>query len=204
MASKPLVDVNSLLARAAAAKKPSKSKSKTPEVQIANLDAEVARWLKANQDIANAEAEKALAEKEILPAAFKARKEACRASGSFESSVVVNGAVLVSSQNKYSAILPEQEEALQAAFGDEWDEMFVKTTEIKLTKKATDDPDALRKIIEAVGVDKFSEYLDVTQVYKPTEKLHHGIVLEEKVDAKATKLQEAGILKPYKHSVKPK
>lgn len=198
------LDVGALLKQAASVKKPVKSKSKTPEVQITSLDAEVQKWLKAKQDEENAKAAKGQAEEKILPAALDARKKSCREAGSFESSIVVNQAVLVSTQNKYSPIDLDKEEELKKAFGDDWEKYFTQTTEIALTAKATSDPDTLRKIIEAVGVEKFKEFLDVSQVFKPTEALHHGITMDDKIDAKAQKLVDAGILKPYKASVKAK
>jgi len=198
------IDVTALLASAAATKKPSKSKSKTPEVTLKDIDPNIASWLKAKQEKANAEAAMKQAEEVILPAALKARKDACRSLGAFESSIVINDAVLVSTQNKYSPIATDSKEALDKAFGEDVDKMFTLTTEISLTDRAVADPDALRKIIEAVGVEKFKDFLDVKQVLKPTEALHHGVVMDEKVEAKAQKLLDAGILKPYKASVKAK
>ncbi len=205
MASKnsPL-DVDQLLAQAAQAKKPAKGKSKAPVAELKTLEKPIAQWLKAKQDKANAEAAMTDAEKDIIPAALGARKEACRAAGKFDSSIVVNGALQVSWQNKYSNIPLEEKPTLDKAFGDDVDKYFTKTTEIKLTEKAVNDPETVRKIIEAVGIEKFKEVLEVKQVYKPTEAFHHGCVLDEAVDKKAAKLIDDRVVKPYKAALKQK
>lgn len=202
MAKNPL-DVDALL-NAAAASKPNRTKSKTPEVTIKNLDSEIAKWIAAHQAIATATAELRQAEAAILPAALKARKEACRQMGSFASGAVVNGALMATWQNKYSVIPLEAGADLEKAFGEDWQQYFTKVTEVSLTDKAVQDADALRKMIEAAGAEKFKEYFNVSISFSPTEKLHQGIVMDEKVDTKAQKLLDANILKPYKGAIKPK
>jgi hypothetical protein len=198
------IDVNSLLAQAAATAKPTKSKTKTPTITVDGIDKDLARFLKAKQDKANAEAEMATAEAEILPKALAARVKELRALGRFESAVVVNEAVLLVTQNKYSKVPLDAGDALEKAFGDDMDKLIKKVTEISLSEKAINDPEGLRRIIEAIGVDKFKDYLVVEQYFQPTEALHHGIVMDPKIEAKAKPLLEQKILKPTKPSLRVK
>jgi len=203
MAKAP-IDVNDLLAQAASTAKPSKSKSKTPTITVNGIDKDIADFLKAKQDSKNAEAAMATAELNIMPKALAARVKELRALGRFESAVVLNEALLLVTQNKYSKVPTDAKDALEKAFGDEMDKLVKKVTEIKLSEKAINDPDGLRRIIEALGIDKFKDYLVVEQYYQPTEALHHGIVMDEKIEAKAKGLLEKGILKPTKPSLRAK
>jgi len=198
------IDVNDLLAGLAANKPATKSKSKTPTITVPGIDKDVAAFLKAKQDSKNAAAAQATAEEEIMPKALAARIKELRALGRFESAVVLNEALLLVTQNKYSKVPTDAKDALEKAFGDEMDKLVKKVTEISLSEKAVNDPDGLKRIIEAIGIDKFKDYLVVEQYYVPTEALHHGIVMDEKIEAKAKGLLEQGILKPTKPSLRAK
>lgn len=196
------IDVNALLASAAASKPASKSKSKTPEITVSGIDKDVAAFLKAKQDSKNAEAAMKTAEEAIMPKALAARISELRALGRFESAVVLNKALLLVTQNKYSKVPVDAADVLEKAFGDEMDKLVKKVTEISLSEKAVNDPEGLKRIIEAIGIDKFKDYLVVEQYFQPTEALHHGIVMDEKIEAKAKPLLEQKILKPTKPSLR--
>jgi hypothetical protein len=195
-------DVNAVLKGAATSGSPKKTKSKTPRIQVDRLAPSIAQWLAAKQKAKDAEAEMAQAEAEILPVATEKRKAECRSVGHFETSIVVNDQIQVTTQNKYSPIDPAQKPDIEKVFGDETDKLFKEKTEISLTERALNDPDILRKLIEAVGQERFGEYFAVKQVLAPTQVLHEGIVMDESVDKKAQKLVDAGVLRPYKPSLK--
>jgi hypothetical protein len=198
------VDVNALLADAATAAPATKSKSKAPRVEIKGLEPKIKQWIKAKTDMDNAEAEMKSAAVEIIAAADEAKKAECRKVGKYETSIVINGQVQVVTQNKYSKIDPSKKAEIEKVVGEEeYCKLFTTKTEVELTDAALADGEILKKLIGAVGPDKFKTYFKVSQTLVPTSVLHEGIVMDKELDVKTQKLKDAGILKPYTPAVKP-
>ena len=202
MAKTDELDIDAVLSGAASGKPKGKSKSKTPRVEIPSLVAEVKRWRAAKQATKDAEAEMAAAEEKIIPLAIEHRKKECRREGKFDSAVVVNGEIQVVSQNKYSKIDKGLLAELTKVFGADAEKMFAFKREVSLTQAALNDKEILKKLIAAVGAENFRTFFEVTEFYVPTDVLHEGIVLDESIDKKASRLVEAGVLKQSKPSIR--
>lgn len=179
-------------------------KSKTPHVTAPALQGAINDWIQADGDLKDAQARKETAELAILPQAENLRIDECRREGKFHSSIKLGGekTVLVSTQNKYSKVDSANRETLEEAFGDKTDEYFKAKMEIELTEEALKDEGILQKLIAAVGQENLAKYFKVEQFIMPTETLHEARATDPEIEAKAKTLMDAGILKPYKASVK--
>lgn len=197
----PKNDAMSIFANAAT-KPDKKGKSKTPSVEVSSLDAAIKEWRKADADMDDAKSRKDLAETIILPAAEDQRVNESRTDGEFHSSVRINNQILVSTQNRYTNIASEDRKALEEVFGDKTDAYFKSEMDITLTDAAKNDETILKKLIAAVGEANLPKYFNIKQHIVPTETLHEQRTLDPEVAAKAKKLQDSGILKPYKPAVK--
>lgn len=196
-------NVADVLAKAASQKADSKSaKSKNPVVELPEQRKNIEAWLKAHADLKDAEARKATAEEEIIPAVENERITACRRDGKYYSSVKVGSSISVSVQNRYSPINTSDFPAIEEIFGDKAQDFFSTKTEINLTDAALNDEKIIEKLIAAVGNDKFSLYFNVKQSVVPTEVFHEARAVNVEVGNKAEILKTNGILKPYKASVK--
>jgi len=185
----------------AAKKKTSKSKSKTPDVQRDDLNDALDKWLEASKMEKDAKALKAQAEAAMLDDIEDERIKACRADGEFHSAVKVNGKVTVSVQSRYSSIDPETEDEIKEIVGDKYDEFFKEQTAVSLTPAALADEELLGKLMEAVGED-FERYFKVSQSITPTRAFHEQRATSQDVGELYGKLQDEGLVKPYKPSVK--
>jgi len=162
----------------------------------------IGQWKDAHADLKDAKARMAQAEAQIIPEAEKKRLEEC-AKGEFQSSVAIDGMVVVSTKNQYSPISTEFEEDLQETFGDRYDEFFVKKSEVKVAAKALEDPEFVGKLVETFGSDVFGEYFEVTQKIAPTDAFHQQRSVNDEVREKAQEVMDQGIVKPYKPALKP-
>ena len=111
------LNVGSILAKAASKTESKPSKSKNPVIELPEQKSAIKDWLTASADLKDAEARKATAEESILPAAEKARIEACRRDGKYYSSVKVEDLVTISVQNRYSPINTSDFPAIEDLFG---------------------------------------------------------------------------------------
>ncbi len=196
------LNVGSILAKAASKTESKPSKSKNPVIELPEQKTAIKDWLKAASDLKDAEARKATAEESILPAAEKARIEACRRDGKYYSSVKVEDLVTISVQNRYSPINTSDFPAIEDLFGEKASDFFSTKTEIKLTDAALNDEKIIEKLINAVGEDNFKTFFEVKQSVVPTEIFHEGSAVNAEIGKKADALKANGILKPYKAAVK--
>ena len=185
----------------AAKKKTTKSKSKTPEVQRDDLNEAVDKWLEASKMEKDAKALKAQAEAAMLEDIEEERIKSCRTDGEFHSAIKVNGKVTVSVQSRYSAIETDSEEEIKEVVGEKYDEFFKETTSVALTPAALEDETLLGKLMEAVGED-FDRYFKVNQAIVPTRAFHEQRATSKEVGELFDKLQDEGLVKPVKASVK--
>ena len=184
-------------------KKPTKTQS--PQASIPDLDDTLDKWLKGKQMEKDGKALRSQAETTILPLAAEERRKACRESGTFHSSVVINDKVTVSTQAKYSPIDSDEEEAITEVLGEDgFNKYFKEKTEVKITDGLLNDEDAMEKIIEAVGEDNFSRLFSVKQTLVPTREFYEQSTMDPEVEMKAKQLKDVGILTPYKAAVKSK
>jgi len=196
------VNVASVLSKAAQKVESKPSKSKNPVIELPDKRKAIDTWLKAHADLKDAEARKATAEEEILPAAETERIAACRRDGKYYSSVKIEDKITVSVQNRYSPINTSDFPAIEEVFGDKASDFFSTKTEISLTDAALNDEKLIEKLIAAVGEDKFGLYFNVKQTVVPTETFHESRAVNAEIGTKADILKANGILKPYKAAVK--
>lgn len=196
------INVNDILAKAAAKQDDKPSKNKTPVIELPEQSKYVKDWLKANADLKDADARKKTAEEQILPAVENERITLCRRDGKYYSSVKVEDKITISVQNRYSPINPKDFPSIQDLFGDKAETFFTQKTEISLTDAALNDEKLIEKLIEAVGQDKFQMYFKVEQHVVPTEVFHESRAVNAEIGKKADVLKDQGILKPYKAAVK--
>jgi len=162
----------------------------------------VGQWLDAHKDLKDAKARMAQAEAQIIPEAETKRLEEC-AKGEFQSSVSIDGAIVVSTKNQYSPISTEFEEDLQETFDDRYDEFFVKKSEVKVSPQALQDPEFIGKLVDTFGKEVFGEYFEVNQKIVPTDAFHNQRSTNDEVREKAQEVIDQGIVKPYKPALKP-
>lgn len=196
------INVNDILAKAAAKQEDKPSKNKTPVIELPEQQKNVRDWLKANADLKDAEARKKTAEEQILPAAENERITACRRDGKYYSSVKVEDKITISVQNRYSPINPKDFTTIQELFADKAETFFTQKTAISLTEAALNDEKIIEQLINAVGQDKFQLYFNVEQTVVPTEVFHESRAVNAEIGKKAEILKDQGILKPYKAAVK--
>jgi hypothetical protein len=187
--------------KAAATKKESKSKSKTPQVQRDDLSDPVDKWLEADKMEKDSKALKEQVETVALPEFEAERLKACQRDGEFHSSIKVNGKVTVSVQHRYSSISPDTEAELKKVVGDRYGEFFKAKSSVELTKEAMQDETFLGKVMEAVGAD-FAKFFKVTDEITVTEAFHEQSSTNSVVAEMAKKLIGEGLIKPAKPSIK--
>jgi len=187
---------------AGASKKPAaKRKQDKPEVNDPALDQQIDTWTEARREAARHKSLADTAEAQILAAALPAYREACRQAGRHEASAKVNGRLLMTAANRYSAIPQDQEAELQATFGDDFDRYFKSSMRIALTDEAAADEAFLARLIEALG-DEFARRFVVTRTLTPTEALHLDMVMRPEVEERARPFVESEVIKPAKPSLK--
>ena len=179
-----------------------KKKSDRPEIQDPTLDEAITKWLQAKIDLDSAEATKAIAESVFLTPAVKKIIDASIEGGEPQSSVAINGKVMVSIQNKYSKIAMEVLPRLEEIFGDTFKDYFEEKMDISLTEAALADADLLTKLAEAVGAENIEKYFSVKRYMAPRPNFHHDRLTRKVITTKATKAMEEGILSTPKGSVK--
>lgn len=189
----------------------SKKKSEVPVLEITDpvIAENMAKWAQANKDIDTAEAIKASIESNLLPTAQDFHQKVVSQTRKVPSTVKLNSPtinMLVDvAKNQYKVIQLTEEDKLKTVFGaEDFDQCFVKATEIKLTDAALADKEILVLLIKAVGQENFNKYFEVKRVFKPTEGLHIGRFTDAALKVKADKAIDAGLLAPYKPSFKAK
>jgi len=99
-------------------------------------------------------------------------------------------------KRQYSKIDSGHEEELREIFGDDYDEYFTKKREIKLTSHALDDMEIIKKLIKAVGKDKFPKYFEVKDCIVPTARFHDDRFVEN--DRRISEVIAEEVVRPYK------
>ena len=212
---KQTVDPMAILDSAAKTPKKKKGKSKTPVIEITKdhtddveaVEQAINAWRDAKERKKDAEADIAIAEEVILPPAVKARREHIQNTGTYTTSVSVNGQIKMMHSKRYSDISVEHEDELREMFGDDkYDDYFVKHTQISFTEEAAMDREILMAIIKAIGEEKFRKVFDVVQTIKLLG--HDGDVpplvrdrdANEEVSELHDQAVQEGLIKPYKAS----
>jgi hypothetical protein len=181
----------------------SKKKTDKPEINDPGLEQAVGDWLKAKATETSAAADKALAEAIFLSPAVQKIIDASNEGGQPESSVIINGKVMVSIQDRYGKIGIESVVTLTEIFGEEGvKEYFEEKMEISLTEAALADDQLLSKLVAAVGQDNLERYFDIKRYMAPRPNFHHDRLTKKSITAKATRAMDAGVLTTPKGSVK--
>jgi len=181
-----------------------KSKSKTPEVQIPALSAVVDELLK---QFAVSKAAERLVDQGKADVAAKAEPERVALSrklGELQESIRVNGAVTFVQPHGYKNIALEKGQELVVLFGDErFNEFFEVKNEVKVA-----DEDAFAKIqddvvaiCKAKGLDPATMF-SVKQVLSPTRALTTARVMRDDIAALFAKAQAEGLISPKAPTVK--
>jgi hypothetical protein len=185
----------------AAKKKTTKSKSKTPVVHRDDLDEAIDKWLSGDKKEKEGKAEKAQAESVMLPEAEEERVKACMDEGTHHSGVKLNDKVTISVQSRYTKISTDSEDEIREIVGDKYDEFFKEKSKVELTAAALADEELLDKLAKAVG-DDFDRYFSVSEEIVPTKAFHEQRATSTDVREMFEKLEDEGLVKPYKAAVK--
>ena len=203
----PAVDVGSLIASGAKKKKATKSKSKTPVIDLTdeNEVEAIAQWLDAKEREKTAKSDKELAQEVLMSSAMAKRREHIQESGSHTRAVKLNGKITMTCSKRYSDIPTDNEEELREIFGDEeYDKFFVTNTQISF--KNPDDTEVLTKIVEAIGAENFHDVFEIIQTIKPNGHEQELPPLVAKRDSdpevaeKHDQAVDEGLIKPYSPS----
>ena len=186
----------------AAVAQPAKKKGGTPEASMPDLDNAVEAWLAADVAEKEAKAAKVAAESAILDPVEHERLKESLAAGSVHSSVKVNGKIIVSTKNAYSAVDPAVVPQLEEIFGEDSKKYFKEKMKIALNDKALNDEAIIKKLVDAVGEENINEYFDVKQVVEVSDSFHTDRSTDPKVASKAQAAIEQGMIRPYKAAVR--
>lgn len=184
----------------------SKSKSKTPEVQIPALSAVIAEFLKQTglQKAAERLADQAKAD--VAVKAEPERVALSRKLGELQESLYVNGAVTYVQPHGYKNIALEKGQELAALFGDEnFNAFFSVRNEVKVADEEAFSAilDDVVAICKAKGLDP-AKLFSVKQVLSPTRALTTARVMKEDIAALFAKASSEGLITSKAPTVKEK
>jgi hypothetical protein len=203
---KPKGNPLDLLKTSTPAKKKGKKNTK-PQVDLPGLKDAIQKFLDAAKAEKEAIARKKIAEQEIRPLAEDAKAEACQKSGSYDSSVILNGKVIVTQQNRFKTIATDEEDMLRRIFGDEqYDEFFGQTTKVAFTKDLLDDEEMLTKVLGAIqGVvgEEFGKFFEVKTYLEPNEAYAKARICNPEVREQAKRAEGEDLCVPYSATIKP-
>ena len=183
-----------------------KSKSKTPEVQIPALASVIAEFLK--QTAAQKAAER-LADEAKASVAAKAEPERVALSrklGELQESLYVNGAVTYVQPHGYKNIALEKGQELAILFGDDnFNAFFEVRNEVKVSDEESFSAilDDVVAICKAKGLDP-AKLFSVRQVLSPTRALTTARVMKEDIAALFAKASSEGLITSKAPTVKEK
>lgn len=181
----------------------SKKKVDRPEICDPALDEAVANWLEAKKAEVSAESAKKLAEAEFLDPAVAKILEASNETGEPQSSVSINGKIMISIQERYGKIAIENLPRLCEIFGEEEGQSyFHEKMEITLTEAALADESIMNKLAKAVGDENIEKYFEVKRYMTPRPNFHHDRLTKKSITAKARRAMDEGILTTPKGAVK--
>lgn len=196
-AAKLRAEINDLVSSGAM----SEELAKSIKLDGENDEGVIGQWKQAHRAKKQAESVMKAAEAKILKLGEKARLEAC-GDGHFSSSIKLNDKLILSTQNRYSAIPTDHMGRIEELFDEDAEKYFETTTAVALSPAALADENIVAKLIEAVGQENFGRYFEVKQNVKPTVKFHELRSTDPAVREKAETLQDEGILRPAKPSLK--
>jgi hypothetical protein len=190
--------------------KPTETKAKKSETPILDLPNTLRDSLdmivKQKAIEKNAESLRKQAEEILRPVCAKMREQLCVDQHKFHASVKVKcediGPVTFVTQQKYSKIPSDKDEEIKKETGNDYDKYFKLETTITLTEKGMQLIDELlpklAKVADEVCKEKdsWSKIFSVEQHIVPTEEFHQDRVLDPKTAGVATKLIDAGLIKP--------
>lgn len=193
------MDVDAIMGNAASSPKKSK-KNNTPTFEVKGKTAKAIKQYVEQKRIADgAKANMDEAKEGIVPEARRLHSEEVERQGKPLANIkLVAGDLEVQvdvAKEQYSKININEEEELRERFGDDYNELFSKEREVKLTKTALEDKNILVKLIKAVGKDNFAKYFDVTDYIKPTSKFHADRFLSG--DDRVKDVIEEELVKPF-------
>lgn len=189
---------------------PAKKKGKKsikPRAECPELADSIANFLEAQRAEKEASARKKIAEAEIRPIAEDAKADACQKAGSYDSSIILNGKVMVTAKSQYKDTSLEEEDMLRRIFGDaDYDKFFGVRTKVAFSKELMDDEEKLTEVLGAiqkvVGGD-FARFFDVKTTISPTEAYTKGRICNPDVREKAKKAEAEDLCVPYNSTLKP-
>ncbi len=206
MAPKKKSNPLDLLKTSTPAKKASK-KSVRPRAERPELAEAIANFIEAQRAEKEALARKKIAEAEIRPVAEDAKAEACQKAGSYDSSIVLNGKVMVTAKSMYKDTGLEEEDMLRRIFGDTaYDEFFGIHTKVAFSKELMEDEDKLTEVLGAIQKvvgDDFGRFFDVKTTIAPNEAYTKARICNPGVREKAKKAEGEGLCVPYNSTLKP-
>lgn len=191
----------------------SKTKAKKSSVPTFKATAKVAKAItefkKAKSDSDTATAKMKTCEDDILPEALKVHLEEVRKKGEPFTTIKLTAddgidITIDVAKKQYSKINTDSEDDLRKRFGAEYENMFEKKRDVKLTDAALEDKEILSKLIKAVGKENFSKYFKVDNYITPTTKFHTARFIDDdkKMNKVVTEVISEGVVVPYKPAFK--
>jgi len=195
------IDVDDLLDSTAKSDS-KKKKSDTPAFEVKGEVAKaITNYKKAKKVKTTAEAKMRSQEDEIVPTARELHLEEVKKLGKTITTIKLvtpdGDEIQVDvAKQQYSKIPTDSEEELRDRFGDDYDDLFTKERDIKLTKAALKDREILKKLIQAVGKEDFAKYFEVKDHIVPKAEFHNSRFLKD--DDRVSGVIDEELVKPFK------
>lgn len=186
--------------------KPKTAASKASSISIVNVPEDihgaVADFIKAKQDMENAEAALASATSAIQPIGDEEIVKASVADGKAVSSVRLkvddDQMLTYTLKDAYSPVRAEDVTILKNTFKDKYETFFSTTATIRVKKDA--DIQKLADKIAHLGIDFINEFFEGTEEVKPTSAFHDARLSDANVASKVAPLI-GSVIRPYKPSI---
>lgn len=167
-----------------------------------SIHADVTNFIKAKQDMENAEAALACAISAIQPVGDAEIVKASICDGKAVSSVrlkVDDDQILTYTlKDAYSAVRPEDVGVLKDTFKGKYDTFFSTNATIRIKKDA--DMQKLAEKIAHLGIDFINEFFEGTEEVKPTSAFHNARLSDANMAAKVAHLM-GNAIRPYKPTI---
>lgn len=198
----PDLDVNALLEGAAKASK-GKGKDDVPVIEVSDpgVQAKMRIWAESKKAVDLADAKKKAMEAELADFARPHHEAVVLRDRKVGASIKLNSGsdiiTIAINKNQWSKIDSNNVDRLKEIFGEDYNDCFVPKTEIELTPEALTDTEILKKLILAVGADKFTTYFKVTKTVVPTQRAYEGQYLDPDIKAKMDLAKNEDLVKQY-------
>lgn len=127
--------------------------------------------------------------------------DACKLAGKALSSIKV-GKGTMTVTNNYSLIDASNQEALQEAYGVNYDAYFRRSIELSVNKESSNDDTFLNDLLTMVGPEFFQRHFVAKTGIRVTDALHTAIALDAKVREATQPFLDQQVIKPYSPSLK--